>query len=97
MKKNAIKEYTHVDKNNKDVKFRISRIEEFYTQRATEPESPHKHDFYTILLTNKAKGTHLIDFNSYELGDNQIYFIGLKLRRALNPCLAKSSSNICSI
>lgn len=71
----VIKKYSQVDKDNDAVHFRISKIEDYYSERAGEPDSPHKHDYYTILLLNEGKGIHNIDFESYKLKRNQLYFI----------------------
>ena len=71
-----IKQYKDVDRSNESKHFRITRIEDYYSERSGEADEPHRHDYYTILVANKAKGKHIIDFNSYEFKDNQIYFIG---------------------
>lgn len=70
-----IKKYSQVDKDNESVHFRISKIEDYYSERAGEPDTPHRHDYYTILLLRKGKGTHNIDFSSHALDKNQLYFI----------------------
>jgi len=71
-----IKQYNDVDRSNESKHFRITRIEDYYSERSGEPDVPHRHNYYTILVANKAKGKHIIDFNNYTLGNNQIYFIG---------------------
>ncbi|MEY2925180.1 MAG: hypothetical protein RLZZ337_1730 [Bacteroidota bacterium] len=71
----AIKTYDKVDKASHEVSFTISRMEEVYERRGGEADEPHRHNFYTVLLIRKAKGTHYIDFNAYELGDKQVFFI----------------------
>ena len=38
-------------------------------------DDPHRHNFYTILLVEKAKGQHIIDFNAFNLGSQQVFFI----------------------
>lgn len=38
-------------------------------------DEPHRHNYYTVLIINKAKGEHKIDFNSYKLSNKQIYFV----------------------
>lgn len=70
-----IKSYTKVNKNNDSLQFGISTMESYYIKRAGVPDVPHRHDFYTILLTKKAKGSHVIDFNKYALTGNQLFFV----------------------
>ncbi len=36
---------------------------------------PHKHDYYTIILVEKATGTHSIDFKEFEIKDHSIHFV----------------------
>lgn len=61
--------------NIDDVHYRISRLEDIYTSRKGNPDSPHRHNFYTVLLVKKAKGKHIIDFKEYDLMDNRVFFV----------------------
>lgn len=70
-----IKTYQYVNASNAKLSFGVSRMEDIYTQRKGQADSPHRHDYYTVLLIKKAQGKHLIDFESYSLNDLQIYFI----------------------
>ncbi len=38
-------------------------------------ESPHKHDFFIIMLFEKGKGTHSIDFINHPIEDHQIHLL----------------------
>lgn len=38
-------------------------------------EKPHQHDFFIIILFDRAQGTHNIDFTSYEIGDSQVHLL----------------------
>ncbi len=44
-------------------------------QRPREQELPHRHDFFTIIAVEEASGIHQIDFISYPIQDNTLYFI----------------------
>jgi AraC-like DNA-binding protein len=70
-----IKTYTRVDHTHDSVSFRISRTEDIYKEREGKKDEPHRHDFYTLLLLKRAKGTHVVDFSDYPLKGNQVYFI----------------------
>jgi len=72
--KETIKTYKDVNNNN-DLNFRIQRIEDIYTERNGEPDEPHRHDYYTVILVKEAVGKHIIDFNVYTLEAKQVYFV----------------------
>jgi AraC-like DNA-binding protein len=38
-------------------------------------DKPHKHDFFMIMLFDKAKGIHTIDFRDYPIGNKQIHIL----------------------
>jgi len=50
-------------------------MEDIYTKRNGQADEPHRHNYYTVLVVNKAKGLHKIDFNTYELSNQQIFFV----------------------
>ena len=73
---NPIKTYIQVNRSDADRSFRISRMEDIYAERNGQTDVPHRHDYFTILLTREANGQHFIDFNEYPLRDRQAFFIG---------------------
>lgn len=72
---NTVKTYQKVNSEIDSVSFGISKMEDIYTKRNGKIDEPHRHNYYTVLIVNKAKGLHKIDFNSYELSNKQIYFV----------------------
>lgn len=72
---NIVKTYQNVNNQIDSISFGISKMEEIYTKRNGRVDEPHRHNYYTVLIVNKAKGQHKIDFNSYELSNKQIYFV----------------------
>lgn len=70
-----VKTYAKVNRNNPSLTFGISRIESIFEQRKGVPDLPHRHDYYTVILTRKANGKHFIDFQEYDFSGNQLYFI----------------------
>ncbi|MEO5990166.1 MAG: helix-turn-helix transcriptional regulator [Ferruginibacter sp.] len=70
-----VKTYQNVNNEIDSISFGISKMEEIYTKRNGRVDEPHRHNYYTVLIINKAKGQHKIDFNSYELSNKQIYFV----------------------
>lgn len=70
-----VKTYTKVNFENEDATFKIAKIEDIYDKRNGKTDAPHRHDYYMIIIINKAKGVHKIDFNNYELANQQVFFI----------------------
>jgi AraC-like DNA-binding protein len=71
----SIKTYKLTDKTEKQIIFDITKMEDIYDKTRGEIDTPHRHDFYIILLVSKAKGTHIIDFNEFLLEDCQAFFL----------------------
>lgn len=70
-----VKTYQKVNSEKENVSFGISKMEEIYTKRNGKIDEPHRHNYYTVLIINKSEGFHKIDFNTYHLGTNQIFFV----------------------
>ncbi|MCB0649697.1 MAG: AraC family transcriptional regulator [Saprospiraceae bacterium] len=70
-----IKTYSDVNRNDPMKSFGISRMEDIHDKHGGKPDAPHRHNYYTVLLVQKAKGQHFIDFKGFELKDGQVYFI----------------------
>ena len=52
----------------------ISRFSD-YLKKHSNLHFPHRHNFYHLVLFTKGEGSHTIDFNSFEVKANQIYFM----------------------
>lgn len=72
---NKVKTYHSVNSEKENLSFGISKMEDIYTKRKGKVDDPHRHNFYTVLIIKKAKGSHNIDFNTYELSNHQIFFV----------------------
>jgi len=70
-----IKKYKHVQDSNNSLTFDIKRMEEVYDQTGGQADDPHRHDYYIVLIVIAASGKHIIDFNEFDLTENQVYFI----------------------
>lgn len=64
-----------MNKQNHALSFGISRMESIYEKRKGAQDEPHRHRFYTVLMVLKGKGEHIIDFNTYSLANQQLFFI----------------------
>lgn len=72
---NTVKTYHKVKSDNEHVSFGISKMEAIYANRKGRADEPHRHDYFTVLVVHQAKGRHVIDFNTYDLANHQIYFV----------------------
>lgn len=54
--------------------FSIRSIEDI-TSGAVLKQELHRHDYYFILIVCKGSGTHEVDFDTYEIGDNSIFIM----------------------
>lgn len=71
----TFKTYQKVNSEKVNLSFGMSKMEDIYTKRNGQADVPHRHNYYTVLIIKKAKGSHKIDFNAYELGEQQIFFV----------------------
>lgn len=71
----TFKTYQKVNSKKSDVNFEISKMEDIYENRNGKVDEPHRHDYYTVLIINRSRGEHIIDFNIYELSNQQIFFV----------------------
>jgi AraC family transcriptional activator of pobA len=72
---NKIKTYQEVVPNNDAISFEIKKMEDVYDIVKGKPDEPHRHNYYIVLVVQKAKGKHIIDFNEFDLTGNQMYFV----------------------
>lgn len=70
-----LKTYHKVNKQEKDLHFGISKMEDIYSKRNGMQDDPHRHNYYTVLIIKEARGVHNIDFNTYELANQQVFFV----------------------
>jgi AraC family transcriptional activator of pobA len=72
---NSVKTYNKVNSEKDAISFGISKMEDIYVKRSGQTDEPHRHNYYTVLIIKQAKGFHKIDFNSYQLAQQQIFFV----------------------
>ena len=75
VKMNTVKTYQKVNAEQENASFSISRMEDIFEKRNGKADEPHRHHFYTVLVIKQAKGEHKIDFTTYDLANNQLFFV----------------------
>lgn len=58
------------------IDFNLQQMGAIYQEAKGKPDEPHRHDYYTILLVEKASGNHVIDYRSYAFDNFQVHFVG---------------------
>lgn len=56
--------------------FEITPLAEYLEARPEERSHPHAHDYFQIIWFKSGSGNHQVDFHSYNVFDNAIFFIG---------------------
>jgi len=75
MPHNQVKTYNFSENSTDINNFVIKLMEDIYLEGNGESDSPHRHDYYAIILIEKGKGIHYVDFQKYDVEDNTVYFI----------------------
>ena len=70
-----IKTYAFSEMSQNYSGFALKRMKDIYLNSNGAPDSPHRHDYYTIIFIEKGEGTHFVDFTEYKVEDRTIYFI----------------------
>lgn len=63
------------DENGLLQAFYVNRFSEHLKKHHSDINHPHKHDFYLTVFFEKGKGKHDIDFNSYPIHHNSVFFL----------------------
>lgn len=70
-----IKTYSLSNQENQLIDFKLQTMEQIEERMGENVDSPHRHNYYTIILIKKGSGKHIIDFQEYEMTNNSIYFV----------------------
>lgn len=57
------------------VDFSLQKMETIYAAAEGQADVPHRHDYYTVLFVEAAKGQHLIDDQRFPFQHGEVYFI----------------------
>lgn len=71
-----MKTYQLSQKNSPQAYFHLVQMGSIHDALQGKSNEPHRHDFYTILLIEQGKGQHLIDFQTYPIENNSVFFVG---------------------
>lgn len=74
-KTNIINEY-HLNRHKPDrPQFALHDLNEYLTNNQCQAIKPHIHSFYQVIWFKKGTGKHSIDFMTYDVFDNAIFFV----------------------
>ena len=57
------------------IDFQSQKMGWIYEQAGGKPDVAHRHDYYTLLLVEKASGIHTIDYTDYSFGNSEVHFV----------------------
>lgn len=57
------------------VDFAIRTMSEIDERNHGQPDTPHYHDYYTVIWAKDATGEHMIDFKTYAIEPNTLFFV----------------------
>lgn len=57
------------------IDFRVQNMGLIYEQANGQSDIAHRHDYYTLLLIEKAIGTHTIDYTEFSFGTLEVHFV----------------------
>ena len=55
--------------------FHLEKMEAIYEKSGGKVDVPHRHDYYTVLFVEKARGKHIIDYQQYHFDDLEVHFV----------------------
>ncbi|MBN2485109.1 MAG: helix-turn-helix domain-containing protein [Bacteroidales bacterium] len=61
--------------NNQKVSFAFRTMEEIHERNGNVPDSPHRHDYYTVLWAKNVCGQHIIDYQEFAIMPNYVFFV----------------------
>jgi len=70
-----IQTYAFAENSQNYSGFALKKLEDVYQNAFGKPDSPHRHDYYTIIFIEKGEGRHYIDFTEFKIEDRSIFFI----------------------
>jgi len=69
-------QHYHLHKDSPEkLQFEIYSLRDYLKRHAEHTQKSHVHSFYQIIWFMSGKGKHRVDFNSYDVGDNTIFFV----------------------
>ncbi len=70
-----IKKYSLDNYSGEEVDFIIKRVEDIFDLQNGIEDDPHRHHDYTLILMKEGEGTHVIDFNRFDIISKSIHLI----------------------
>ena len=61
--------------NEEEVAFAIRSVEEVMEMFGNHTDTPHSHNYHTVLWSQNYSGRHIIDYKEYEMRPNDIFFV----------------------
>jgi len=73
--KRNIKHYALNNEAPPQNQFKMQRMEDIFDLSQGQTDTPHRHDYYTIVWVKEGQGHHQIDFETYAITGRQVFFV----------------------
>jgi AraC-like DNA-binding protein len=73
--RSQVEQDTTIERRKPVVDFRLQKMERIYERAGGRADVLHRHDYYTVLFVEEAKGHHLIDYQKFAFEAGQVYFV----------------------
>lgn len=75
MRSENLPTYALLDGDQLEVSIAYRSMEQIWDDHLGKPDEPHRHAYFTLLLVEKAKGEHRVDFQAIELAEHQVFLL----------------------
>ena len=75
MKVDKVEKYDLLKNQPSTRQFEIYDLAEYFRSNSNHSSHPHTHSFYQIIWFKINKGKHHVDFNTFDINENRIFFI----------------------
>lgn len=64
-----------IDRRSSKINFHLQKMETIYRQVDGQTDVPHRHDYFTVLIIDQARGQHVIDYERFPFRSKEVHFV----------------------
>jgi AraC family transcriptional activator of pobA len=64
-----------IERRKPSADFNLLHMGEIFDRAGGHTDVPHRHDYYTVLFVEKAKGDHIVDYQKFPFEYRQVFFV----------------------
>lgn len=70
-----MKKKENIQRRKPNINFNLQRMEDIFDNVQGGTDVPHRHDYYTVLFVEQAKGKHVVDYQTYNFSKSEVHFV----------------------